>query len=579
MRFDAFTSGFYSFPSLDAASQAAMNYYPDLVEWAAPSSANPGGAEKARKVLSPTPGLSLYGTLPTGPIRGLWAGENRLFAAAGSFLYEVLGPSSFTSHGLIGNDGNPVQIISNGDQLFVVSAGLAYCDNGAGAQVCQFSSQLYDLQIDAATGGLTGDTGGIFNSTDVGMTVQITNAGLPPSGSGAAFTIQSQVITSVNSQGEAFGAASWGVAGSMEGTGVEWLGAPLALTGLSITAGGGLSGYTFTSADVGCLMQITGGAGFTVASQTITSVVGGVAFGNSDWGSNGSTGGAGTLWQGQTLAAANGAFLDSSCFAAQPGSKLVYYSAINDATSWDPLNFFSKEAYPDAVAALMADHEQLYIHGALESTEVWASTSSGTNPFQRNPSYFMHYGNGAPYATCRLSAGVAWIGGDVRRGERVAFLALGFVPQRISTAAIEKAWAAYATVQDAVSYTCIMDGHEFWVISFPTGNATWVYDATLGEWHQRGWWNGTGWDRQRGAFHACIGVDTIDEVHYVGDWQNYNLYTMSSAYVEDNGVQIHRRRRASHLCNEKKWRFYSLFELDCDNDDADVPHVHDSRVD
>ena len=222
----------------------------------------------------------------------------------------------------------------------------------------------------------------------------------------------------------------------------------------------------------------------------------------------------------------------------------------------------------------------------------------------------------------------------------MAILAKGYTPQRISTGAIEKAWGAYATVADAVSYSVIMDGHEFWVINFPTANATWVYDATLGEWHQRGWGgvvattiaanvatgsqtvtpaamtniaigtslvvansnasnsetvvvtaiasstftatfastktgpgitvSGTTWNRQRGAFHACAGINTVNEVHYVGDWESGKIYKMSAAYADDAGVGIHRRRRAPHLSSENKRRFYSTVELDCDTTKADI---------
>lgn len=492
MRFDAFTDGFYSFPSLNAASQMAMNYYPDLIEGSLPNAGVPQGGDKARQVLTPTPGLALYGTLPTSPGRGLWPGENRLFAVGGTHLYEVLGPTTFTDHGVIGNDGNPVQIIPNGNQLFVVSAGNAYYDAGSGVVQCQFSTQLFDLVIDAATGKLTGDTGGIFDSSDVGKQVQITG--------GTGFNIGTFTISAVDSNGMASTGGGWGTAGSTGGTGIEWLG---------------------------------------------------------EW-----------------VAAIMGAFLDGTFFAVQPNSKVVYYSGVNDASSWDPLNYFSKEAYPDAAAAIIADHEQLFLMGALESTEVWADTggvsNGGVNPFQRNTSYFMHYGCGAPYSACRLSNGVAWIGGDVRRGERVAFLAVGYVPQRISTAAVEKAWMGYSTVEDAIGFTAIMDGHEFWFLSFPTANATWVYDATLQKWHQRGWWNGTGWDRHRAAYHACIGIGSISEQHYVLDWQNGNIYMMSAGDLDDAGTPIHRRRRAPHLSNENKRRFYSRVEVDCDTGEADI---------
>ncbi len=577
MRFDAFTDGFYSFPSLNAASQLCMNYYPDLLEVAP-------GTEKARKVLTPTPGLALAYTLPGGTVRGMAAGGDSLYAVGGPTLYNIDGttgsPHAFT--GALDNDFGPAQVIKNLSEAVVMSGAKVYV-TGAGNTIaqCQFSTQLYDLVIEGATdafpGALTGDTGGIFDSSDVGATVVITG--------GTGFTAGTYTIHAVNSDGSAsLATGTWGAEGSMQGLGYEWL------------LVGGLPDYL-------------------IGSQI--------------------------------------AYLDGTYFAAQPSSNLVYYSqgiaeGNQGGVVWDPLNFFEKEAYPDAIGALFADHEQLYLFGDLQSTEVWGDTGSGTNPFQRNPSYFMHYCCYAPFSVCRLASGVAWIGGDVARGLRTAFLATGYVPQRISTAAVEKAWGAYTTVWDAVAYSCIMDGHEFWVISFPTANATWVYDATLGEWHQRGWWNGTvsttvagniatgvqapapasmagiqvgslltvanangtdsevvtvsaintpyggtftanfattktgpgitvtggGWNRHRGWCHAATGIGTLAEVHYVGDWQTGDIYLMSSAYVQDTGaagsVPIHRRRRAPHLSNENKKRFYSLFELDCDTGEADV---------
>jgi hypothetical protein len=500
MKLDAFTEGYYSFPSLDVASQLCINYYPDLLDGALPSATNRAGSEKAWKVLTPSPGLSLYCTLPTGPVRGLWAGERRLFAVGGAILYEVIGtttPVTFVSHGNVGNDGNPVQFFPNGTQLFIVSAGYAYIDTGAGAVKCQQSSQLTDLIIDAATGGLTTVTGGEFDSTDIGCSVAVT--------SGAGFTVQTQPVTSVVN-GMAFGAAAWGTPGSTDGNAIEWLGT---------TTGG-----VFTP---------------------------------------------------NYIQASCGAFLDGTFFAAMPSNKIVNFSAVGDGTQWDPLSTFSKVSYPDNIAMMLCDHQEIYIFGDGESTEVWRDTGNADNPFQKDPGCFMHYGNCAPWSTSRLSTGVAWIGGDSRRGERVAFLASGYIPQRVSTAAIEKAWGAYVTVEDAVAYAIIQDGQEFWVINFPTANATWVYSVTLGEWHQRGWWNGTGWDRQRGAFHACVSLTSnTEELHYIGDWQNGNIYTTDPSYANDNGTAIHRRRRAPHMSNENKRRFYSRAELDCDVGSADI---------
>lgn len=598
MRFDAFTSGFYSFPSLNAAAQTTMNYYPDLVEGSLPTAGVPQGGEKARKVLTPTPGISRFCTLGTGtapfvpepPVRAMAVGGDGLYAVGGAHLYAVTTTAPnfctrFSSGGLdgygsIGNDNQPAQIIKNTGEALVMSAGNVFVTNTSGGlDRAKFSSQLYDLVINSS-GNLTGDTGGIFDQTDVGATVVINMAagGAPP---GSTWNMGTYTINVVASDGSAGLSSSPGTAGSMGGSGYEYSPVAHALSGLSIDAAtGGLTGYSFQAGDVGCFISITSGTGFTVQTTWIASVVAGEAFAfGAGWGTWGSTGGAGSITQPKYLTAAQIAYLDGTYFASQADTNVVYYST-NSAesnqpgVSWDMLNFFTKEAYPDAVNALFADHEQLYLLGAEQTTEVWSNTASGTNPYQRNPSYFIHYGCQARFSICRLGGGVAWIGGESSRGQRVAFLATGYVPARISTAAIEKAWGAYSTVADAVAYTIIQDGHEFWVISFPTANATWVYDAALGEWHQRGWWNGAGWDRARGAYHACIGIGTLAEVHYLGDWQTGDIFTTSSANLQDGlasgAVNIHRRRRAPHMSSEKKRRFYSRFQLDADNGLSDI---------
>jgi hypothetical protein len=488
LRFDAFTNGGSdTLASIAAASERAVNWYPQPIE---------GQPEKNQFCLIRTPGLKRWATAPQYPIRGLWPGAGRLFAAAGSNLYEGLANadgsfSSWVDHGNIGNDGKPVQMFPNGNQLLVISGGYAYCDNGSGVVRCQFSVQLTDLEIDNATGRLTAATGGPFDATDVGKTVQIT--------SGAGFTVQSNVITAVDADGMATGTSSWGTAGSSGGLGIEWL--------------------------------------------------------------------------GTYVPAAQGTFLDSYFFAVAANSKQVYFSAPNDGTQWNPTDYFSNSAYPDNIAALIADHSQIYTFGQLEATEVFHDQGALNPlvPFAPDPNALIHYGCGASWAACRFGEGLVWIGGDVRRGERCAFYTVGFRPRKISTAAVEWAWHGYPTVADAIAYTEIGNGHQFWVIHFPSGDATWAYDLTTGMWAERGWWGGAFdangfpvFHRQRQCYHAVVSFGTNGDQHYVGDWQNGNVYVQSAAYLDDDGTAIYRLRRAPHMTAENKFRFYSRWEIDCD---------------
>jgi hypothetical protein len=485
LKFDAFTGGgSYTLASLNAAAERTVNRYPATIE---------GNAEKARMTLIDTPGLSLFTTLPQGPIRCLWPGQNRMFAVAGNHLYEVLSNGHVNDHGFVGNDGNPAEIFANGTgtQLMIVSAGAIYVDTGVAVEgPITYSILLFDLSIDAGTGGLTGATGGIFDASDVGQSITI-YAGF------AGFTAQTQVVTSVVN-GEAFGADSWGTGGSTGGEGVEKL----------------------------------------------------------------------TTQVPATL----GAYLDGYGFASVYYSHLVQFSAINDFTSWNPLDFFDKATYPDNVGGMQADHQELYVFGDTEASEVFQDTGASPTPFSPDPGAIMHFACIAPFSLCRLDEGLAWIGGDARRGDRMAFLAVGFRPEKVSTDAVETAWDEYTTVADAVAFTYIERGHEFWVISFPTANATWCYDRKEKLWHERGWWNGgfdangfPTWDRVRQATHCVVALGaTTEDQDYVGDWQNGNIYIQSAAFSTDNGTTIYRLRRAPHLTVENLRRFYARFEIDCD---------------
>ena len=124
MEFKGFIGGAYSARTKNIAADECVNLYPETAE---------SGTGKNVGSLIGTPGLDLWATLPTTPVRGLWAGDDRLFAVGGAVVYEINSGGTATAlTGTIANDGGQVQIFPNGNQLFIVSAGIAYCDNGAG---------------------------------------------------------------------------------------------------------------------------------------------------------------------------------------------------------------------------------------------------------------------------------------------------------------------------------------------------------------------------------------------------------------------------------------------------------------
>lgn len=268
------------------------------------------------------------------------------------------------------------------------------------------------------------------------------------------------------------------------------------------------------------------------------------------------------------LVASTATFLDSFFIISPPSSKIIQVSAPNDGTSWDAADAAVKESYPDNIGKLLADHEECFVLGEARS-EVWRAPGADPNfPFQRDPGACMSMGISAPDSAGVALQGICWIGGDTR-GQPVAYYAQGFVPQRISTHAVEQVWASYSTVADAAGFVYELDGHVLWQIGFPTADATWVYDFTasaqMGKpmWHERNSWNGSAFHRHRASCHCYVFGK-----HWVGDFENGKIYEMDSDLYTDAGQMITCIRTLPHLCEERLREFFSKLQLDLETGGA-----------
>jgi hypothetical protein len=585
-RFDAFLGPTNQAGSPNISSEMSMNWMPEREVVSIEGQGNDVHQKNVRCHLWRTPGLQTWHVLPLGPIRGLFAGAYRMFAVGADHFYEVLNTGAYHDRSVpgfggasgvgpagttIGNDGNPVQCFFNGNQGLIISAGNAYCDSGNGPVQCQFSIPLAGLQIDPADS--TGKTLTIpgeaapFDQTDVGRTIQIQGGG--------GFTLGSNVIASVNTQGEAIGTSSWGTPGSSFGFGIELLGRSFTDLRLRDPTIIGSDTHAFGADDVGTQLSISGGAGFIVGTYTMVGLVvsvngtpTGLAILDQPAGAQNASGGSGSQ-PPMHVSAFQGAYLDGYYFVIpSPVTRSVYYSKHLDGTTWDPSNIFQKENYPDNVAALIADHQELYTLGQQQSIQVFRDTGNLDALFAPDPGAAMHFGCQAPWSVVRLGNGVAWLGWDSARGARRAYHAVGYNPVVVSTPAVEEQWSAYTQIMDAVAFSYSDFGHEYWVITFPTANTTWVYDTMSQWWHQRGWWNAgtSNWNRIRPWVHCMVSLygDNGTEHHYVGDWSTNQIYIMDWRYKTDDGTPIYRRRVAPHVTNENMRRFYSRFEIDCD---------------
>jgi len=220
-------------------------------------------------------------------------------------------------------------------------------------------------------------------------------------------------------------------------------------------------------------------------------------------------------------------YLDGYFVFNEPNSQKIWVSQLLDGTSVDPLDFASAEGSPDGVVALISDHRELWVFGT-DSVEVWYDSGAADFPLTRIQGAFNEIGCVAAFSVAKLDNGLFWLGTDAR-GQGIVYRANGYTGVRVSTHAIEWQIQQYGNISDAVAYTYQQDGHAFYVLSFPTGNATWVYDVSTQAWHERAGFIDGNFTRHRSNNQCNFGGTII-----VGDYQNGNIYQLDLDTYADN---------------------------------------------
>jgi hypothetical protein len=227
------------------------------------------------------------------------------------------------------------------------------------------------------------------------------------------------------------------------------------------------------------------------------------------------------------------AYLDGYFVYNEPNSQKVWVTQLLDGTSVDPLDFASAEGSPDGLVAINVDHREAWLFGT-DSVEVWYDAGLADFPLTRIQGAFNEIGCVAAFSVAKLDNALFWLGTDAR-GQGIVYRANGYTGLRVSTHAIEYAIAQYGNISDAVAYTYQQEGHAFYVLTFPTGNATWVYDVSTQAWHERAGWDTTlgEFTRHRSNCQCNFGGNTV-----VGDYLNGNIYTLDlSVYADNGGIQ------------------------------------------
>ena len=271
-------------------------------------------------------------------------------------------------------------------------------------------------------------------------------------------------------------------------------------------------------------------------------------------------------------------YLDTFLIWNVPGTNL-FGSTLSNVLKFDALYVAGKAGYPDPLVSLIVNKRQILLLGTLKS-EIWYNAGNPLFPFAELPGTYIEHGCVAPYSVASQDVEVFWLGQDLQ-GIGIVFMQKGYATTRISNHALEFAIQEMIKnaqpIDSAIGYCYQQGGHVFYVLTFPHGNQTWVYDAAVEDpsiaWHQRAWTDDQGnLNRDRSNCHAFINGKNV-----VGDWQNGTLYELDQNYFVDtvNGidgpisyirsfqhVQMLPGPGGSPLPSDGKLMTYSSFALD-----------------
>ena len=530
-----------------------------------------------------TPGLTLRRVaLTVAPARGLYTATNgSLYYVAGDTVYFIDPNFNITALGALASSTGPVWMQDNGNVLVIVDGSpLGWAIN----LQTGIAGQLLGFQVtNAGTAGVAGTytlalTGGgagaSVNVTVAGGTATVVGIDAPGSGfavgntlglaAGSGLSGFSLVVTAVGAQPNAF--AQINDPYFLGGTGIGYVDTFLVISQPnSRNFYSSLSNVTFAELTSGTSGQpqlpvlLAGGTGGSSAVYTNQALTGGSG-----------TGATGTVTVSGGIVTS--VVLDPTGLGYSAGDILsatipgltgfqLELTQVNNA-AFDPLYVAAKTGYPDLLATLVTVHREIWLLGSFESTEVWYDAGGAAFPFQIMPGVFLQHGCIAPASVATHDLDVFWLGVD-NAGQGTVFLGTGYQAKRISTWSIANLISGYlasaGTIADAVGLVYKQQDHVFYVLTFPSANATLVYDLTENEWHQRNWTDPSAGTPNRVRWNCaaqCYGLNVV------ADWENGNIYTLDLGNYTDNGNPIVRTRSFSHILNDGKRQSYDALRLD-----------------
>lgn len=236
------------------------------------------------------------------------------------------------------------------------------------------------------------------------------------------------------------------------------------------------------------------------------------------------------------------AFNDGYFILGTPNTSQWFISSLYDGTTYNSLDFASKEGSTDWLMCPKCCNGYVWLVG-FNTIEVYYDSGNANFPYARISGVQLQYGAWSGASVQLLDNSLIWLGTS-KAGGAVVWKMNGYTPARVSNFGVELALGACSAAQlsAATSWVYQRNGHSFYCLNVPGLTSTWVLDLATGKWHERTTLNSLGQEAQQLFTVACAAYGYI-----IGGDVNGNVFTLQEGLCTDNGGPIERIRTSPHI--------------------------------
>lgn len=207
----------------------------------------------------------------------------------------------------------------------------------------------------------------------------------------------------------------------------------------------------------------------------------------------------------------------------------VVFADLSDPLVVNSANIIIAETNPDDTRAVFAYKQQLQVFSRT-SIQPMYNSGTGNPPYDFIQNATQEIGIDAIHSLAKDKNFLYFLGNDL-----IPYRLAGLDSQPIGNPAIGQAISEYSRTDDAFGVTFTLDNMNFYMLSFPTGNETWLFNEQAGLWTNLAF----GTD---GSQHLISDHQSIYGKQLVADRRNGNIYEMDFDTFTDNGEPIQHQR-------------------------------------